>query len=118
MRGIFRMNLLPFQPDAAAVGVINAGQRFNQRGFTRAVFAEQRHNFAAPQAEVDVIQRFHAGKILAEPLGAEDFRVGFSGHGALPLTLALSPRGRGGVLCLIDSPAPNSSLFLTGRGLG
>jgi hypothetical protein len=47
--------------------MVNAGQRFNQRRFSRAVFAQQRHDFAAPQAEIDVIQRLNAGKNLLSP---------------------------------------------------
>ena len=42
MGGIFGRNSLAFQPDSAAIGVINAGQRFDQRRFSGAVFAPNR----------------------------------------------------------------------------
>jgi hypothetical protein len=54
---------------------INAGQRFNQRRFSRAVFAQQRHDFAAPQAEIDVIQRLNAGEEFTKSFGAKDLLV-------------------------------------------
>jgi hypothetical protein len=38
MGGVFWRNGVAFQPDGAAIGVINAGQGFNQRRFSRAVF--------------------------------------------------------------------------------
>ena len=65
MGGIFWRNGLAFQPDSAAIGVIHAGQGFNQRGFTRAVFPKKGHDLAAPQAKIDVIQRFYAGEEFA-----------------------------------------------------
>ena len=37
--GIFWRDFPAFQPDCPAVGVVDAGKRFNQGGFTRAVFA-------------------------------------------------------------------------------
>jgi hypothetical protein len=39
------------------------------------VFAQQRHDFTAPQTEIDVIQRFDAGEKLAKPFRAKDFLV-------------------------------------------
>ena len=65
MGGIFRRNGVAFQPDGAAIGMINAGQGFNQRRFSRAVLAQQRHDLTAPQAEINVIQRLYAGEEFA-----------------------------------------------------
>ena len=81
MGGVFWRNGVTFQPDGATVGVINAGQRFNQRRFSRAVFPQQRHDLPAPQAEINVIQRLYAGEEFTQALCAEDFLVLFSGHG-------------------------------------
>ncbi len=74
MGGIFGRNSTAFQPDSAAIGMVNAGQRFDQRRFSGAVFAQQGHDFAAPQAKVDVIQRLNAGEEFTKSFGAKDLR--------------------------------------------
>ena len=80
MGGIFGRNSLAFQPDSAAIGMVNAGQRFDQRRFSGAVFAQQGHDFAAPQAKVDVIQRLNAGEEFTESFGAKDLLVCLGAH--------------------------------------
>ena len=80
MGGIFGRNSLAFQPDSAAIGMVNAGQRFDQRRFSGAVFAQQGHDFAAPQAKVDVIQRLNAGEEFTKSFGAKDLLVCLGAH--------------------------------------
>ena len=81
MRGVFGRNSITFQPDSAAIGVIDPGQGFNQRRLPRPVFAEQRHDLPPPQAEINVIQRLNAREKFTQALCAEDFLVLFGGHG-------------------------------------
>ena len=46
----------------AAVPAVSASQDFDQRGFTRAVFAEQRMNLPRAQLQPDVLQNFYIRK--------------------------------------------------------
>ena len=50
----------------AAVAGVDAAQDLHQRGFARAVLAQKRHDLAASQLEIHMVQRLHAGKRLAD----------------------------------------------------
>jgi hypothetical protein len=52
--------------DRAAVGLVRAGDDFDERAFAGAVFAEERVDFAGPQIEIDSAQRTHAAVIFDE----------------------------------------------------
>ncbi len=54
------------QRHAAAVGLIDAGEDFDQRRFTGAVLANQAMNFPWAQAQGDRIERGDAGKTFAD----------------------------------------------------
>ncbi|MNE57181.1 hypothetical protein D3C80_1521310 [compost metagenome] len=97
MGGISWGDGVTFEPDRTTIGVINPGQGFDQRGFTGAVFPQERHNFATTQAEVHIIQRLHAGEKFTESLCTEDFLVLFVRHSVAPgITLTQpSPEGEG-----------------------
>ena len=43
---------------AAAVGRIDACEHLDQRGFARAVLADQRVNFTRGERDIDVVQHF------------------------------------------------------------
>ncbi len=62
---------LPSSQMVPRSGVIKPRQGFNQRRFPRTVLAQQRHDPAASQAKINVIQRFTPGKNLLKP--SEDF---------------------------------------------
>src|ERR1700674_1954289 len=47
--------------DRTAIRVYRAGEDFHQRRFAGAVFADQRMHLAAPDVEVDAVERAHAG---------------------------------------------------------
>jgi len=53
---------LPLQADRSVVSVIQAVDDIHQRGFARAVFTEQRQNFATMQGQADLIVRQNARK--------------------------------------------------------
>ena len=59
-------DLLAKNRDLALVARINAAENFHQRRFARAVFTEQRHDFAGAQIEGHVVQGFDARKKLAD----------------------------------------------------
>ena len=52
--------------NAASVLFIDAGQHFDQGGFSRAVFSHQGMNFSPPQRKIHVIEGSGAGKQLAD----------------------------------------------------
>ena len=53
---------------------ISAGQHVHQRGFARAVFAQQSHDLAGAKLKVNIVQRFHAWEALADaPHGNNGF---------------------------------------------
>jgi hypothetical protein len=52
--------------DRAAIGLVRAGDDFDERAFAGAVFAEERMDFAGPQIEIDSAQRTHAAVIFDE----------------------------------------------------
>ncbi|CCK16005.1 conserved hypothetical protein [Cronobacter universalis NCTC 9529] len=81
VRGIARPYGLAAEINGAAVGLVNAGERFNQRRFTGAVFAEQRHDLPAPQAEIDLVEGLYAGKRFAQAFRSQDFLMVIVMHG-------------------------------------
>ncbi|BDC42070.1 hypothetical protein PTKU15_53670 [Paraburkholderia terrae] len=59
------------EADFARVLLVYAREHIDERGFTRAVLAHQRMDFAGEKPEVDARQRLHAGKRLADADGFE-----------------------------------------------
>ena len=57
--------------DAIVLGV-DAGQNFHQRGFARAVFADQSQNFARPDFQLRVIQCVNAREILLDAVHSQN----------------------------------------------
>ena len=53
---------LPGNLDGAGIGLMSAGDDFDERRFARAVFADQGVNFAGAQFEGDVLERVNAGE--------------------------------------------------------
>ena len=51
---------------------MSARKNLEQRRLARAVFAEQRVNFGGTHFEMDVLERPHAGKALADARHPED----------------------------------------------
>ena len=49
-----------------AIGALRAGQDLEQRRLAGAVLAEQRVDLAGPHFEIDIVERQHAGKALAD----------------------------------------------------
>ncbi len=56
------------QFDHALVGHIRAGEALYKRGFSRAVFSQQRKHLALVQRKADILQRLHAGKRFSDPV--------------------------------------------------
>ena len=50
----------------AAVAGVDATEHLHQRGLARAVLAQKRHDLAASQLEIHMVQRLYAGKRLAD----------------------------------------------------
>ena len=67
-------DFLTVQQNFASVHMMNAGQTFDQRGFSCAVFTQQRVNFALVQGKIHFIQRLYAGELNFDPL---HFQNGF-----------------------------------------
>ena len=57
-----RMNLAPGELNRPAVALIHARDDLDQRGFARAILAEQRVDFSPPQLDLHAGQRLHAGE--------------------------------------------------------
>jgi autonomous glycyl radical cofactor GrcA len=58
--------------DRPRVGAVGAREDLEQRRLARAVFAEQRVNLGGTHFEMDVLERLHAGKTLADARHPED----------------------------------------------
>ncbi|MNE91365.1 hypothetical protein D3C80_1889670 [compost metagenome] len=57
------------------IGTVNAGQNFHQRRFSSAVLTDQGRDLARIKRDVDAIQRFYAGKYLADASHLQDGRL-------------------------------------------
>src|SRR5262245_33355792 len=64
LRRVLRIDLAPVEADLAAVLPHDSGEDLHQRGFARAVFANQGMDFAAPRREVHPGERPRAGERL------------------------------------------------------
>src|SRR6266536_4709879 len=63
----------PALPDhAAAIALLHAGYDFHQRGFTRAVFAEQQMDFAGVNGEVAIAEGSDAAKSFLDAFEFEE----------------------------------------------
>ncbi len=79
--GRARRDALAVQDDAAAVGLVDAGEDLDQRGFTCAVLAHQRVDFAGEEAQAGIGQRLHARELHVDACHLEDgHRLYWSGH--------------------------------------
>ncbi len=58
---------LAVDKDFAFVGLVDTGEDFHERGFSRAVLADQRRHLAGIKRDVHVIKRSHTRKVLAMP---------------------------------------------------
>ena len=58
------LNFFSVNKNFAFLGFVNAAQYLNQRGFARAVFAEQRVDFARFQLQLHIFQCINARKAL------------------------------------------------------
>ena len=54
------------EADLAGIGGVDAGEDLDQRRLAGAVLAEQRMHLAAPDVEVDVVERQRAGEALGQ----------------------------------------------------
>ena len=69
------------QRDRAPVAAIGAGQALDQRGFSRAVLAQQSVDLARRDVEVDIVQRARAWKHLGQRPDRQQHRHSFQGSG-------------------------------------
>ena len=60
LRGAADGDRLAGEQDLAAVGLVDAGDDLDQRGFAGAVLAKQRMDFAGTNLEVHIDERIHA----------------------------------------------------------
>ena len=76
-RGLRRMNrqLRAVQQQAAGVGALHAGDDFHQRGFARAVVADQPGHLAAPRLQIDAAQGLHGAEVFGDAADAQVRRV-------------------------------------------
>ena len=58
---------LPSNRISPAVGRINAGKNFDERGLARPIFAQQHVHLAGPHIEVHALEREDAWKMLDDP---------------------------------------------------
>jgi hypothetical protein len=80
----------PVQQDAAARGLVEAGQQLDQRGFARAVLPHQGQALARPHVQIDARQRGRGGAGIDE-LDASK-RMPSPGRGPASLPLAAADR--------------------------
>jgi hypothetical protein len=66
------LHLVPIDPDAAFVGLVNASKDLHQRRFPGAIFADQCDHLAGRDREVDFTKRNDARKTLADSFELED----------------------------------------------
>src|SRR6202034_147652 len=59
-------HVLAAEGDAAAIGLVDAGENFDQRGFAGAVFTDQGRDRVRVQCELDRIERARAAEGLAD----------------------------------------------------
>ncbi len=73
------------EPDLAGVGRVDPRQNLDQRRLAGAVLAEQRVDLAAPDVEIDVVERERRGEPLDEADHFEKRRLG-----AVPLVVVMA----------------------------
>jgi hypothetical protein len=66
------------KPDFTSVGLVDAGDNFDQGGLTGPVLAQQGMHFAGPQVKRNISQGMYPGKTFADMLHFEDGVVGHS----------------------------------------
>ena len=66
---------LPEQLDFAGIGALRAGQNLQQRRLAGAILAEKRVDLRRSHFEMNVFERKHAGKALADACHLEDWTV-------------------------------------------
>lgn len=67
MRGA-KIHFLSIEPDPARIFMIDAEQTFHQSGFSGAVFPHQSVDRAGTHAEINALQRLHAGELFDDAL--------------------------------------------------
>ena len=87
--------------DFALVGLVDAGQDLDERGFAGAVFANQRRDLAGVERDADIVERLHAGKNLRNAPHFEDGR-----------------RVCWGLLCSVAQAVGSSGLATLSKGEG
>ena len=65
--GVAMVTVCSAEGDRAAIGLLRAGEDLEERRLAGAVLAEQRMDLARQHLEVDIVERLHAGKALADP---------------------------------------------------
>src|SRR5690606_27104759 len=70
--------------DLAGIGPYDARQDLDERGFPRAILAEQRMDAAAGGGELDVLERAYATIMLGDPLHAQNLRHALARHSLSP----------------------------------
>ena len=93
--------------DAALVGGVGAGERLDQRRFSRAVLAHEAVDLALVEHEVDLLQRVHAGERLRHALDADGVEPGRRCCGRVDPCLQCLPR---------SAPAPQQESERGGPG--
>ena len=89
--GAAERHLLAREGDGAGVDAVDARERLDERGLARAVLAHERVHLAGEHAEVDAVERLHAGEGDRDALHLDDRRGdGCLGHESLH-------RGCGGI---------------------
>ena len=78
-RGIHVLDRTARHRQRAAVGLFRAGDDLDERGFARAVLADDRVHLAGPQIERDAFERTDAGEGLLDGCGVQEQR-GRLGH--------------------------------------
>src|SRR5947208_13712301 len=66
------LDLLAFEEDLAAVGLVGAGDRLDERRLARAVVAYERDDLRGTDLDVDLRQRLHGAEALRDLLQLEN----------------------------------------------
>ena len=83
-----RLDRFAVDQNRAAVRRVFAGKHLDERGFARAVFAEQGMDFAAADIEADVLERMHRSKALGNAAHFQNVVVLLHGKNSLHKNMA------------------------------
>ena len=117
--GLLGTTVLALDDDRALVRRVDAGDDLHQRALAGAVFADQGQTFARANVEVDLLERLHARKALADAGHLQKNRRWFCHPGPVSIDTSTHAARSRAVACVANVPPGNDPeiccLVLSGR---